>query len=46
MAHALARWIPLATNTYSQYVTLTAFPLQQWLHERITLYVQCLSCFR
>jgi hypothetical protein len=23
-----------ATNTHSQYVTLIAFPLQQWLHER------------
>jgi hypothetical protein len=22
-----------ATNTHSQYVKLTAFPLQQWLHE-------------
>jgi len=27
-------WIPKATNTHSQYVTLIAFPLQQWLHER------------
>jgi len=23
---------------------LTAFPLQQWLHERITLYVNSLFC--
>jgi len=28
----IAYWIPKATNTYSEYVTLTAFPLQQWLH--------------
>ena len=28
-----ACWIPKATNTLSQYVILTAFPQQQWLHE-------------
>ena len=27
-------WIPRATNTHSDYVILTAIPLQQWLHER------------
>ena len=27
-------WIPKATNTHSQYITLIAFPLQQLLHER------------
>ena len=27
-------WITKATNTHSEYVTLIAFPLQQWLHER------------
>jgi hypothetical protein len=32
-----ACWIPNATNTHSQYVTLTAFPLQQWLHERASM---------
>ena len=26
--------IPNATNTHTQYVTLTGFPLQQWLRER------------
>ena len=26
--------IPKATNTNSEYVTIIAFPLQQWLHER------------
>ena len=30
----IACWIPKATNTHSEYVTLIAFPLQQWLHER------------
>jgi len=30
----IACWIPKATNTHSEYVTLTAFPLQQWLHVR------------
>ena len=29
--------IPKATNTHSQYVILTAFPLQQWSHERVSL---------
>jgi len=23
-----------ATNTHSEYVIVTAFPMQQWLHER------------
>jgi hypothetical protein len=26
-------WVPKATNTYSQYVILIIFPLQQWLQE-------------
>jgi hypothetical protein len=30
-------WITKATNTLSQYVTLIAFPLQQWLQERATI---------
>jgi len=29
-----ACWIPKTTNTHSEHVTLTVFPLQQWLHER------------
>jgi hypothetical protein len=33
----IACWIPKATNTFSQYVTLTAVPLQQWLFERPSL---------
>ena len=34
MAPAFAYWLPKATNTNSEYVTLIAFPLQQWWHER------------
>jgi hypothetical protein len=30
----IACWIPKATNTYTEYVLIIAFPLQQWLHER------------
>jgi hypothetical protein len=30
----IACWIPKATDTHSEYVTLIDFPLQQWLHER------------
>ena len=29
----------MATNTHSQYVTLIAFPLRQWLHELPQFYV-------
>jgi len=28
-----ARWVPKAANTYSEYVTFIAFPVQQLLHE-------------
>ena len=42
----IAYWIPQATNTRSEYVTLTAFPLQQWLHEHASMlryaYISCL----
>jgi hypothetical protein len=27
----------MATDTHSEYVTLIAFPLQQWLHERVSV---------
>ena len=41
-----ARWTPKATNTRSKYVTLVAFPLQQWLHESASMlrctYINCL----
>jgi len=30
-----AFWIPKATNTHSQYVIIIAFPLQQFLRERV-----------
>ena len=33
----IARWIPKATDTHSQYVTLIAFPLQQWVTERVNV---------
>ena len=43
----IACWISKATHTYSEYVILTAYPLQQWLHERATLlrytYIVCLA---
>jgi hypothetical protein len=31
----IARWIPKATDTHSEYVMLIAFPLQQWFHEML-----------
>ena len=31
-------YIPKATNTLSEYVILIAFPPQQWLHERASLF--------
>ena len=33
----IACWISKATNTRSQYVILIALPLQQWLHERVSM---------
>ena len=33
----LACWIPKATYTHTRCVILTAFPLQQWLHERTSM---------
>jgi len=33
----LANRINRATNTHSDYATLTVFPFQQWLHERASL---------
>jgi hypothetical protein len=46
----IAYWIRQATNTYSEYVAIPAFPLQQWLHERASMLryttfpVMCLFC--
>ena len=33
----IACWIIKATNTHSEYVILVAFPLQQWLRERVSM---------
>jgi hypothetical protein len=33
----IACWIPKATDTHSEYVTFIAFPLHQWLHERVSI---------
>jgi len=33
----IACWIPKATDTHSEYVILSAFPLQQRLHERASM---------
>ena len=33
----ILRWVPKATNTYLQYVTFIAFPLQRWLQELASL---------
>jgi hypothetical protein len=41
-------WITKYTDTHTEYVILTAFPLQQCLHERdsvLRLYEHCLSCW-
>jgi hypothetical protein len=42
----IAWWIPNTTNTHLGYVTLIAFPLQQWLHESASMlrytYIACL----
>jgi len=40
-------WITKATNTHSQYITLSAFPLQQWLQWKsskcyVYTYTDCL----
>jgi len=41
-----AWWITKVTGTHSEYVTLISFPLQQWLHERVSMlrytYIACL----
>jgi len=44
-----ACWITKATNTQTEYVTLIAFPLQQWFDERASIprdtYIACLLSF-
>jgi hypothetical protein len=34
----LACWVPKATDTHSEYITFTAFPLQQRLHKRVSVF--------
>ena len=47
---SIACWVSKATNTHSEYVTLIVFPLQQWLHERVSVlrytYIACLVTTR
>jgi hypothetical protein len=44
----ISRWIPKDTDTHLEYLTLIAFPRQQWLHERAATlrytytYIACL----
>jgi len=45
----IACWISMVTNTYLEYVTVIAFPLQHWLHERKSvihyMYMACLVTY-
>jgi hypothetical protein len=45
----IARCIPKATDTHSEYVTLIVSPLQQWLHERASMlrytYIVCVRFY-
>jgi hypothetical protein len=42
----IAFWVRKPKNTHSEYVTLIAFPLLQWMHERASMlgfpYIACL----
>jgi len=40
----IACWIPKTTNTHSEYVTLIAFPRQQWLDGRASVALSELHC--
>jgi len=41
----IAYWLPKATNTYSEYISLIAFARQQWFHERPSmLRYMCIVC--
>jgi hypothetical protein len=33
----IAYWTPNATNTHSECEILIAFPLQQWLHDHVSM---------
>jgi hypothetical protein len=41
----IAWWVTKGTDTYSEYVIIIAFPLQQWLHDRASVlrytYIAC-----
>jgi hypothetical protein len=38
MAHVHCMWIPNATKTYSEHIIVIVFSLQEWLHERASLF--------
>jgi len=44
----IACWITKVTNTHSKYVKVVAFPQQQWLRERASIWHLCVHrlCFR
>jgi hypothetical protein len=42
----IACWIRNAANTQSEYVILTAFPLQQWLHESASMVHYTCTAYR
>ena len=46
----IACWRPMVMNMVSKYVTLTAFPLQQWLQEHASVlhytYIACLGAIK
>ena len=46
----IACWIPKATNIHSEYVIFIDFPLQYWLHERVSMlrytHTACLVCMQ
>ena len=33
----ISSYVPKAKNTYAEYVLLIALPLQQWLHDRVSV---------
>jgi len=42
----IALWIRKAINTHSECVVVIAFPLQQWLHERVSMLLYTYSACR
>jgi hypothetical protein len=38
MVHMLSCCISKVTNTHTEYVTLIAFPIQQWLYEHASMF--------